>query len=295
MTKSAFITIVGRPNVGKSTLLNAIIGQKVAIVSRKPQTTRNRITGILTRDETQIVFMDTPGMHMPKTRLGEHMVRSVKDAMSGVDAVLLVVEPITEIHNTEVNIINSCKANGTPVILVINKSDTINGEEIGKLIEMYTHENDFAAVVPISAIKNEGVEHVVSEVLKFSAESVWYFEGEDYTDQPERVIAAELVREKALKLLDKEVPHGIAVEVMSFKEDERKALISISVTIFCEKDSHKGIIIGKGGAMLKRISTYAREDMEEIFGCKVFLECWVKVKENWRDSDFMLSNFGYDK
>ncbi|MBE6872012.1 MAG: GTPase Era [Ruminococcaceae bacterium] len=297
MTKSVFTAIVGRPNVGKSTLINALVGQKVAIVSKKPQTTRNRITGVITKGDTQFVFTDTPGMHLPKTKLGEYMVRSVNGAVGDVDVAVLVVEPDEYIHPAEASLLEKLKKQQVPVILAINKTDVATKEQVAKAIVMYTQDNDFAAVVPLSALRQSGVEPVFSEIEKFASEAPWYFDSDDYTNQPEREMAAEVIREKLLRLLDKEVPHGTAVEIDTFDEtqrdDDEKPLIKIAATIHCEKASHKGIIIGKNGEMLKRIRQYARADMEMLFDCRVNITCWVKVDENWRDSNFRLKDFGF--
>lgn len=292
MKKTGFIAIVGRPNVGKSTLLNSLVGEKLAIVSKKPQTTRNKITGILTKGETQYVFMDTPGMHTPKTKLGDRMVLETNSVFSGVDAILLMVEPIANCGDIERGLIEKIKANGIPSILVINKIDRTNPEIIGNTIKAYSELYDFDAVVPLSAIKGKGTDVLLSEIDKFTGEGEWFFPEDAITDQPERVIAAETVREKLLRTLDDEVPHGTAVVIEEFKESER--LLKIRAEIFCEKASHKSIIIGKNGATLKLIGSRAREDLEKFFGTKVFLDLWVKVKENWRNSDVLLNNFGFN-
>lgn len=293
MTKTVFCSIVGRPNVGKSTIINALVGQKVAIVSKKPQTTRNCITGIVNKEETQLVFVDTPGMHLPKTKLGEFMVRSVKEALTDIDCIMLIVEPTDIIHKIEENLISNLESSNLPSILVINKIDTTNKEAIAKAIVTYTEHHTFDAVIPVSAKKGIAIDRVINEVEKFSKPSPWFFLDDEYTDQPEKVLVAELLREKALRLLDKEVPHGIAVDIISFKEDEEKGIIRIQANIFVEKESHKGIVIGKGGEMLKKIGSYARVDLEEMFGCKIHLELWVKVKEGWRDNNFILGDLGY--
>lgn len=293
MKKTGFIAIVGRPNVGKSTLLNTLIGEKLAIVSRKPQTTRNKITGILTKGDTQYVFMDTPGMHTPKTRLGSRMIEQTNSALSGVDAAVLIVEPIARPGDIELGLIAKLKAGGIPTILAINKIDRSTPNIIGDTIKAYAEVYDFSAVVPISAMKNKGVDDLLSEIDKFMSEGEWFFDGDAITDQPERVIASEIIREKILRTCDDEIPHGTAVVIEEFKEDGR--LLRIRAEIFCEKATHKGIIIGKNGAKLKLIGSRAREDLEGFFGTKVFLDLWVKVKENWRNSDVMLANFGFDK
>ena len=292
MKKTGFIAIVGRPNVGKSTLLNSLIGEKLAIVSRKPQTTRNKITGILTRGETQYVFMDTPGMHTPKTKLGDRMIEQTNSALAGVDAVILIVEPIAKPGDIELGLIEKIKKAQLPCILAINKIDRTNPVIIGDTIKAYAETHNFDAVVPMAAIKNKGVDTLLSEVDKFLFESEWFFPDDAITDQPERVIAAEVIREKILRTCDDEIPHGTAVVIEEFKEERR--LLRIRAEIFCEKATHKGIIIGKNGAQLKLIGSRAREDLEKFFGTKVFLDLWVKVKENWRNSDVLLANFGFN-
>ena len=292
MTKTGFIAIVGRPNVGKSTLLNAILGEKIAIVSKKPQTTRTKITGIHTVGDAQYVFLDTPGMHRPKTKLGERMVKSIRGAMTEVDGALLVVEPNPHPGDIECGILKKLTAQGVPVILVINKTDKFSPLAVAQTIEAYAPLADFSSVIPISAMQKDGVDIVLAECEKFLTEGPFFFPDDILTDQPERQIAAEVIREKLLRLLDDEIPHGTAVVVESFEEGRN--IIKIRAEIFCEKASHKGIIIGKQGATLKQIGSYAREDLESFFGTKVFLELWVKVKENWRDSDFNLRGFGFD-
>ncbi len=295
MTKTAFIAIVGCPNVGKSSLLNKMLGQKVAIVTQKPQTTRTRIMGVLTMGETQLVFTDTPGYHRPKTKLGEKMIKSVGEGIAGMDACLFVVEPEGEIRDTEIELLNRLKKEKAPVVLVINKIDTIKQKE--KLMErivQFTGIYDFEAVVPVSALKNENVELVIQELEKLTYESVHFFPDDTLTDQPERVLAGEIIREKMLLLLDKEVPHGVAVSIEKMRERPTGGIMDVEATIYCEKDTHKGIIIGKKGDMLKRISTKARVDMENFFQCKVNLQCWVKVKEGWRNREGIIHNFGLD-
>ena len=291
MKRTGFIAIVGRPNVGKSTLLNALVGEKLAIVSKKPQTTRNKITGILTKGETQYVFMDTPGVHTPRTKLGDRMMHDTREAMGGVDAVILMVEPIPHAGEIETGILENLQKSGTPAILVINKTDKGDPVAIGDTIKAYAELFEFAAVVPLSALKNRGVDVLLSEVDAFMSEGEWFFPEDAVTDQPERVIAAEIVREKLLRTLDDEIPHGTAVVIEEFKESGR--MLRIRAEIFCEKQSHKGIIIGKNGETLKLIGSRAREDMERFFGMKIFLDLWVKVKENWRNSEALLANFGY--
>ncbi len=289
--RTGFIAIVGRPNVGKSTLLNAILGEKVAIVSKKPQTTRTRITGILTRGGDQFVFLDTPGMHKPKTKLGQHMVRSINSAIGDVDAAILVADASYAPGDIETSLINRLNKEELPIILVLNKTDTCSHEQIGQTIRAYAELCDYASVIPISAIKNDGVEIVTDEASKLLSEGEWFFDSDDLTDQPEKQIAAEIIREKLLRLLDNEIPHGTAVIIEDFKEE--KHIINIRAEIFCERENHKGIIIGKKGETLKKIASYAREDMEKFFGTKIFLDIWVKVKENWRDSDIIINNFGF--
>ena len=291
--KTAFIAIVGRPNVGKSTLLNALLGEKIAIVSKKPQTTRNRITGVLTRGEDQFVFLDTPGMHTPRTKLGTYMVKATKGTMGEADAAILVVEPHGSAGDIEMQIIEHIKAKKIPAILVINKMDSANGETVGKTIEAYKDLYNFNSIIPISALKGKGVETVLDEAKAFLRDSAWFFDEDEITDQPERQIAAEIIREKLLRTLDDEIPHGTAVVIEDFVESPK--MLSIRAEIYCERDSHKGIIIGKNGAQLKTVGTYAREDLEKFFGMKVYLNLWVKVKENWRDSAANLANFGYNQ
>ncbi len=292
MTKSAMITIAGRPNVGKSTLTNAMVGEKIAIVSNKPQTTRNRICGVLTRGETQLVFMDTPGFHKPRTKLGDYMVNVVQNSVADVDATFLMVEPIANIGIQEEELISQIKASRVPAVLVINKIDTVEKEDLLAVIAAYSQAHEFASVVPISAKTGEGIDLLMAEAEKFAQEGPFFFPDDAVTDQPERQIMAEIIREKLLWCLDREIPHGTAVEITRFTERDN-GIIDLDATIYCEKASHKGIIIGKHGDMLKKISTMARTDCEKFMGTKVFLQTWVKVKENWRDSDFLIRNFGY--
>jgi len=293
MTKSAMITIAGRPNVGKSTLTNAIVGEKVAIVSNKPQTTRNRICGVLTRGDTQLVFMDTPGFHKPRTKLGDFMVNIVRESVADVDATFLLVEPIANIGPQEEALIEQIKESRSPAVLVINKIDTIEKEQLLEVIALYAQAHTFQAVIPISAKTGEGVEEVLKEAESFAVESPHFFPDDVTSDQPERQVMAEIIREKLLWCLDREIPHGTAVEITRFTERDN-GIIDLDATIYCEKASHKGIIIGKQGAMLKKISTMARTDCERFMGTKVYLQTWVKVKENWRDNDFLIRNFGYE-
>ena len=291
MKKTAFIAIGGRPNVGKSTLLNAILGEKIAIVSSKPQTTRNRITGIYTKDDAQFVFLDTPGMHRPKNSLGEFMVRTAEGSMKDADAVVLVVDTGKEITSVEQNVINYLKKSGVPAILALNKIDMYDREVLAETITKYAALHDFCAFVPMSAKKGKNVDDLMGECSKFLVESDWFFPEDMITDQPERQLVAEIIREKILRTLNKEIPHGTAVVIEEFKDEG--TLVSIRAEIFCEKASHKGIIVGKHGDALKLIGTYAREDLEKLFGVKVYLNLWVKVKENWRESARTVSNFGY--
>ena len=291
MKKTGFIAIVGRPNVGKSTLLNSILGEKVAIVSNKPQTTRNRITGIFTRGEEQFVFLDTPGMHNPKNSLGEYMVKEADSSMREADAVVLVVDTGKEISQVEENVIAYLKKSGIPAVLALNKIDQVRREELAETIARYADKHEFSAFVPISARSGKNVPELLDECAKFLEESPWFFPEDMITDQPERQIAAEIIREKILRTLNKEVPHGTAVVIEEFTDE--KTMVRIRAEIFCEKASHKGIIVGKNGASLKLIGTYAREDLERMLGVKVYLNLWVKVKENWRESARTVGNFGY--
>ncbi len=294
-TRTVFISIVGCPNVGKSSLLNRMLGQKIAIVSDKPQTTRTRIMGVLTEDEVQLVFTDTPGFHRPHNKLGEKMVKAVGDSIADVDACLFVVEPQGELRQAEKELIQRFQTEKLPVILAINKIDTLPRKEllmerILKLSALY----DFTAVVPVSAINGDGVPELLEELKKLSVPSMHFFPDDTLTDQPERVIAAEIIREKLLRLLEQEIPHGIAVSVEKMRERDNSDLMDVEATIYCERESHKGIVIGKKGAMLKKVSTYAREDMEHFFNCRINLQCWVKVKEDWRNREGLIHNFGLD-
>ena len=291
-TKAGMIAVVGRPNVGKSTLTNTLVGEKIAIVSNKPQTTRNRICAVVNRGESQFVFMDTPGLHKARTRLGDYMVGVVRQSVSDVDAALLLVEPIPNVGGPEEELIERLESAKIPTVLVINKIDTVKKEELLSVIAAYTENHSFAAVVPISAKEGEGVGDLLSLLEDYLPAGPWLFPEGMVTDQPERQVCAEILREKLLLCLDKEVPHGTAVELTKFSEREDE-VIECNATIYCEKDSHKGIIIGKKGAMLKKISTLAREDMEKFMGGKIYLQTWVKVKENWRDNVNLIHNFGY--
>lgn len=295
MTKTAFIAIVGRPNVGKSSILNRMLGQKIAIVSDKPQTTRTRIMGVLTEGETQLVFTDTPGFHRPKTKLGEKMIKAVGDSISGVDACLFVVECTEDIKDSEKELLEKFRQQKMPVVLAINKIDTIeNKEDIMPKIMQMASEYNFEAIVPVSAAKNDGIAELQKELENLAFPSEHFFPEDTLTDQPERVLASEIIREKMLRLLDKEIPHGVAVSIEKMRERSDTDLMDVEATIYCEKESHKGIIIGKKGATLKRISTYARQDMEKFFGCRINLQCWVKVKEDWRNREGLIHNFGLD-
>ena len=294
-TTTAFISIVGCPNVGKSSLLNKMLGQKIAIVSSKPQTTRTKIMGVLTEGECQLVFTDTPGYHHAHNKLGEKMNAAVSDSIAGVDACLFVVEPKGALRPEELQLIEKFSKQKMPVILAINKIDTLDNKEqilarMAELSPLY----DFEAIVPICAVKGEGVNELIEEMIKIAEPNVHFFPDDTLTDQPERVIAAEIIREKMLRLLQDEVPHGIAVNIERFHEREDRDLIDIDAVIYCERESHKGIIIGKKGAMLKKVSTFAREDMEKFFGCQINLHTWVKVKEGWRDRENYIRDFGLD-
>ncbi len=294
--KSAFIAIVGRPNVGKSSLLNRMLGAKVAIVSSKPQTTRTRITGVLTEGDTQLVFVDTPGMHKPKNSLGKYMVRSVSESVNGVDCCMLVVEADKEPSKAELNLIEKFKSMEMPAVLAINKIDTLKEKDIlMKQILNYSKLYDFEAVVPVCAADGNGIDELKDELKKQSIEGGHFFEDDTLTDQPERVLASEMIREKILRLCDKEIPHGIAVVIEKMRMREDKEILDVDATIYCERETHKRILIGKHGSMLKKISTYSRQDMENFFGCKVFLQTWIKVKEDWRNSVQQMRNFGYDE
>lgn len=294
--KSAFIAIVGRPNVGKSSLLNRMLGQKLAIVSSKPQTTRTRIMGVLTENEVQLVFIDTPGIHKPKNELGKYMIRSVDASVSGVDACLMVTEACEDIRDTEIKLIEKFKAMDIPAVLAINKIDTVKDKtKLMLQLTRYGEMMDFEAIVPVSAQNGSGVEELKDELKKLSQEGGHLFDEDTLTDQPERVLAAEMIREKLLRLLDKEIPHGTAVVIERMRTREESDIIDIDAVIYCERDSHKGIIIGKQGSMLKKIGTFARQDMENFFKCKVNLKMWVKVKEDWRNKQGLLRSFGYDK
>ena len=291
-TKTAMITICGRPNVGKSTLTNYLVGEKIAIVSNKPQTTRNRICGIVTRGDHQFVFVDTPGYHRARTKLGDYMVNTVRESIADVDATILVVEPIPAIGPQEEGLLEKIKSSRCPAILAINKIDTVEKDKLLEVIAVYSQAAKFDAIIPICAKSGDGVEQLLEQCNEYSIESPFLFDEDLTTDQPERQVMAEIIREKLLWNLEREIPHGTAVEITRFTERDN-GIIDLDATIYCEKASHKGIIIGKRGDMLKKISTQARTDCEKFMGTKVYLTTWVKVKENWRDSDFLVRNFGY--
>lgn len=292
--KNVMVTIAGRPNVGKSTLTNALVGEKISIVSNKPQTTRNRIFAVLNRGNTQIVLTDTPGFHRARTRLGDYMVKVVEESVADVDVIALVVEPIANIGEQERILIDKIKAMKAPAVLVINKIDTVEKQTLLEVIAAYSSAHEFDAIVPISARKGQGLEELLGELEKFAVDGPQLFPDDMVTDQPERQICAEMIREKLLLCLDKEIPHGTAVEITKFSQRD-DGVIDVEATIFCEKESHKGIIIGKKGVMLKKIGELARKDIEQFMGDKVYLQTWVKVKENWRDSQAQLRNFGYSE
>lgn len=291
--KSGFVTLIGRPNVGKSTLMNCIIGQKIAITSNKPQTTRNRIQTVYTSEEGQIVFLDTPGIHKAKNKLGDYMVTVAEKTLSEVDVILWLVEPSNFIGAGERHIIEQLKKGKTPAILVINKIDTVKKEQLLEYIDTYRKEYDFAEIVPVSALKAENIKELLKCIMKYLPYGPAFYDEDTVTDQPVRQIVAELIREKTLRLLSDEIPHGVAVSIESMKY--KKNIVDIEATIFCERDSHKGIIIGKNGAMLKKIGSMARRDIEELLEKQANLQLWVKVKKDWRDSDFLLKNFGYQE
>ncbi len=299
ITKAAFVAIIGKPNVGKSSLLNTMLGKKLSIVSNKPQTTRNRIIGILTKNNVQLVFIDTPGMHIPKTNLGKYMVKSINESISSVDACLLVVEAGAKFKDEELKFIERFKQSNIKTILAINKIDLLKNKTVlMEQIKSFSSLYSFDAIVPISALTGDGIESLILELNKLAVESELFFGEDELTDQPERIIVSEIIREKALRLIDKEIPHGIAVFVEGMKEGltkDSRPIIYIDATIYCERESHKGIIIGKCGNMLKKIGTYARQDMESFFECKINLNLWVKVKEDWRNRESILRSLGYDK
>lgn len=292
--KSGFVTLIGRPNVGKSTLMNHLIGQKIAITSDKPQTTRNRIQTVYTDDRGQIVFLDTPGIHKAKNKLGDYMVNVAQHTLSEVDVILWLVEPSTFIGAGERHIIEQLKKTKTPVILVINKTDTVKREEILTFIDAYRKELDFAEIVPVSALKGDNTQDLIDSIFKYLPYGPMFYDEDTVTDQPQRQIVSELIREQALRCLDEEIPHGIAVSIDQMKWRADDSIVDIDATIVCERDSHKGIIIGKGGSMLKKIGSRARKEIEDLLETQVNLKLWVKVKKDWRDSDSLLKNFGYN-
>ena len=294
INKTAVISVVGRPNVGKSTLTNALVGSKVSIVSNKPQTTRTRVTGILNKEDTQYIFMDTPGLHIPKSRLGDFMVRVITDSVSDVDAIMLVVEPIANIGEPEKDLINKIKAYKVPSILIINKMDMVATEKLLQIMKVYGDEHDFNAIIPVCAINKKGIDVILGEIQKYKTEGPALFPEDMVSDMPEKALIAEVIREKMLHHLEKEIPHGVAVAIEKLSERDN-GLVDIEATIFCEKMSHKGIIIGKNGATLKKIGQTARYELEEMFEGKVNLQLWVKVKEGWRNNLFQMRNFGYDE
>lgn len=293
--KSGFVTLIGRPNVGKSTLMNHLIGQKIAITSNKPQTTRNRIQTVYTDERGQIVFLDTPGIHKAKNKLGEYMVNVAERTLNEVDVILWLVEPTTFIGAGERHIAEQLKKTKTPIILIINKVDTVDKKEIIKYMDAYRKVLDFAEIIPVSALRSLNLDSVLDMIFKYLPYGPMFYDEDTITDQPQRQIVAEMIREKALRCLDEEIPHGIAVAIDQMKERKDGGMFDIDATIICERDSHKGIIIGKGGSMLKRIGSEARRDIENMLEAKVNLQLWVKVKKDWRDSDFLMKNFGYDK
>ena len=293
MSRTAFVTIAGRTNAGKSSLLNAIVGEKIASVSSKPQTTRTRITGIRNIDDVQLVFFDTPGLHKPVNKLSEHMLNTVKESVSDIDAVVFVMDCTKKINQQELDLLKSMNSSKMPIILVLNKIDLLkNKDDLAPVIADLTSKVEFQAVIPVSVTENSGVDIVIQEIIAISEESVHYFPDDMITDQPEKVLAAEMIREKLLMLLNDEVPHGIAVGVEEMSEREDKDILDISAVIYCERESHKGIVIGKGGAMLKKASTAARMELEDFFQIKVNLKCWVKVKEDWRNREGLIRSFG---
>lgn len=292
--KSGFVTLIGRPNVGKSTLMNRLIGQKIAITSNKPQTTRNKIQTVYTCEQGQIVFLDTPGIHKAKNKLGDYMVNVAQHTLSEVDVILWLVEPSTFIGAGERHIIEQLKKTKTPVILVINKTDTVKREEILTFIDAYRKELEFAEIVPVSALKGDNTQYLIDSIFKYLPYGPMFYDEDTVTDQPQRQIVSELIREQALRCLDEEIPHGIAVSIDQMKWRADDSIVDIDATIVCERDSHKGIIIGKGGSMLKKIGSRARKEIEDLLETQVNLKLWVKVKKDWRDSDFLLKNFGYN-
>ncbi len=292
--RSGFVSLIGRPNVGKSTLMNCLIGEKIAITSNKPQTTRNKIRSILTTDNFQVIFIDTPGIHTPKSKLGSFMVKSAETSLNEIDIILYLIEPFEKIKDSDLKIIEKLQKVKSNIFLIINKIDTVPKEDILKVIDSYRSKYNFNEIIPISAIKNINTEELLKNIENYLPEGPRYFPKDMITDQPERQIVSEIIREKALFLLQEEIPHGIAVEITGMKNRKDKEIVDVDATIYCERDSHKGIIIGKQGSMLKRIGSKARYDIERLLGSPINLQIWVKVKKDWRDSDFLLKNFGYD-
>ena len=292
--RSGFVSLIGRPNVGKSTLMNCLIGEKIAITSNKPQTTRNKIRSILTTDNFQVIFIDTPGIHTPKSKLGSFMVKSAETSLNEIDIILYLIEPFEKIKDSDLKIIEKLQKVKSNIFLIINKIDTVPKEDILKVIDSYRSKYNFNEIIPISAIKNINTEELLKNIEKYLPEGPRYFPKDMITDQPERQIVSEIIREKALFLLQEEIPHGIAVEITGMKNRKDKEIVDVDATIYCERGSHKGIIIGKQGSMLKRIGSKARYDIERLLGSPINLQIWVKVKKDWRDSDFLLKNFGYD-
>lgn len=297
--KSGFISLIGRPNVGKSTLMNCLVGEKIAIISNKPQTTRNKIQGVLTQDDFQVIFIDTPGIHKPKSKLGEYMMKNTENSLNEIDVILYIVEPSEKIGEIDKEILERLQNIKSPVFLVINKIDTVEKSKLLKIIDNFRSHYNFTEVIPISAIKADNTNTLLESIKKYLPEGPKYFPDDTITDQPERQIVSEIIREKALQLLQEEIPHGIAVEIMSMKKrmnsNNSKEIIDVEATIYCEKDSHKGIVIGKNGVMLKEIGTKARYDIERLLGSSIYLQLWVKVKKDWRDSNFLLKSFGYNE
>ena len=292
--RSGFVSLIGRPNVGKSTLMNCLIGEKIARTSNKPQTTRNKIRSILTTDNFQVIFIDTPGIHTPKSKPGSFMVKSAETSLNEIDIILYLIEPFEKIKDSDLKIIEKLQKVKSNIFLIINKIDTVPKEDILKVIDSYRSKYNFNEIIPISAIKNINTEELLKNIEKYLPEGPRYFPKDMITDQPERQIVSEIIREKALFLLQEEIPHGIAVEITGMKNRKDKEIVDVDATIYCERDSHKGIIIGKQGSMLKRIGSKARYDIERLLGSPINLQIWVKVKKDWRDSDFLLKNFGYD-
>lgn len=293
--KSGFVTLIGRPNVGKSTLMNTLIGEKISIISSKPQTTRNKIQTILTKDNFQVIFIDTPGIHQSKSKLGDYMMKSVEASLNNVDIVMYLIEPYDKIKNSDKVILERLNKIKTPVFLIINKIDTVEKSTLLSVIDAYRREYDFDEIIPVSALKQNNIEAVSEAIYKYLPEGPQYFPEDMITDQPERQLVAEIIREKALYMLQDEIPHGIAVEITAMKQRQNKRdLVDIDATIYCEKESHKGIIIGKQGSMLKKIGSYARNDIQRLLGSQINLQIWIKVKKDWRDNDILLRNFGYN-